>query len=122
MPNDLDKFAGLVRPRIYFNNDLSLGPEKIELLKTVSETQSISAAAKKIGMSYRKAWLLISSLNDGFSSPVVTTVTGGKSGGGTTVTPLGIRLIECYERLEKRLLDESKQERAELHKLLNTKS
>src|SRR5215216_7908989 len=56
----------LIRPRIYLRPDLIVGPGKIELLKAVRDTGSISAAARTIGMSYKRAWYLLDTLNKGF--------------------------------------------------------
>lgn len=95
--------AILVRPRIYIGDDIALGPGKIDLLRQVGETRSIAAAARALGLPYKRAWLLIDSLNQGFGRPVVETATGGKGGGGTSLTKLGQQLIERYDALETSL-------------------
>ena len=56
----------LIRPRIYLGPDLIVGPGKIELLKAVRATGSISAAARTLGMSYKRAWYLLDTLKRGF--------------------------------------------------------
>ncbi|TCJ15756.1 LysR family transcriptional regulator [Parasulfuritortus cantonensis] len=97
--NDISPVV-LVRPRIYIGDAISIGPGKIDLLRRIGETQSIAAAARALGMPYKRAWLLIDTLNQGFGRPVVATATGGKGGGGTSLTALGQTLIECYDALE----------------------
>ena len=86
----------LIRPRIYLSPDLIVGPGKIELLKAVRDTGSISAAARTIGMSYKRAWYLLDTLNKGFHQPVFEASPGGRGGGGTRLTALGETLITSY--------------------------
>ena len=107
--------APMIRPRLYLHKSITIGPGKIDLLRKVDETHSISAAARTLGMTYKRAWLLIDSLNHGFRRPVVETATGGKGGGGTALTALGKQLVECYIALEARLNSAAK---AELDALL----
>jgi molybdate transport system regulatory protein len=73
-----------------------LGPGKIALLRAVQETGSISAAARAMKLSYKKAWQLIDALNGMFKTPVVETRIGGSERGGAAVTALGERLIALY--------------------------
>ena len=100
----------VVRPRLYIDKRLSIGPGKIDLLRLVGEKRSISAAARELGMQYKRAWLLIDSLNQGFGRPVVSTATGGRGGGGASLTPLGEELLLCYAALEQRFNSEGIQE------------
>jgi molybdate transport system regulatory protein len=93
----------MIRPRLYLDESLTIGPGKIDVLRKIDETHSISAAARALGMTYKYAWLLIDSLNQGIGRPVVETATGGRGGGGTTLTPLGKKLVEHYQALEARL-------------------
>ena len=79
-----------------------IGPGKIELLREIREQQSISAAARKMNMSYRRAWLLVDDLNAAFRSPVVMKWIGGKSRGGATLTPTGEKLVESYDAVVAR--------------------
>lgn len=81
-----------------------IGPGKIALLEAIREHSSISAAGREFGMSYRRAWLLVDAMNRLFKSPVVTTATGGKSGGGASLTPLGEELVATYRQLEQATL------------------
>jgi molybdate transport system regulatory protein len=89
-----------VRPRVYIGESIAIGPGKIDLLKQVEATRSISAAARALGMSYKHAWLLIESLNQGFGRPVVATATGGRGGGGAALTELGSQLVKRYSAIE----------------------
>lgn len=92
----------MVKPsiRILFGAASSLGPGKIALLESIGRTGSISGAAREMGMSYRRAWLLVEAMNTAFTQPVVTAVTGGKRGGGAEVTAFGHDLLERYRAIE----------------------
>lgn len=92
-----------VRVRIYFGTTLAIGPGRIELLEGVQRTGSLSQAARDMGMSYRRAWLLMQSLNASLSSPASLAVRGGRRGGGATVTATGRALIQTYRRTEARV-------------------
>ena len=83
-----------------------LGEGKVELLEHIVAKGSISAAAKKMKMSYRRAWLLIDELNQMFSVPCVETAAGGAGGGGATLTDFGVKLIAAFRALEKRVAAE----------------
>jgi molybdate transport system regulatory protein len=91
----------LVRFRIDFAEHSSLGPGKIRLLEAIREAGSLSRAAHEIGMSYRRAWLLVESLKRSFREPVTVASTGGKRGGGMLVTEFGDALIKNYRQLER---------------------
>jgi molybdate transport system regulatory protein len=86
--------------KIEFAGDLKLGRGKIRLLELVGETGSISAAARKMNMSYRRAWLLMDELNHMFGRDVIETAAGGSGGGGAHVTAFGLRVIEVFRALE----------------------
>jgi len=92
--------AVMVRPRVQIGESITIDAGKIELLKQVEATRSISAAARAVGMSYKHAWLLIDSLTRGFGRPVVFTATGGRGGGGAALTELGSQLIRRYRAIE----------------------
>jgi molybdate transport system regulatory protein len=79
---------------------LRIGPGKIALLEAIHSTGSISAAARSLEMSYRRAWLLIEDLNNGLREPVITTESGGRRGGGARLTPVGERVIKLYREIE----------------------
>ena len=86
--------------RIDFGPDLRVGPGKIALLEQISTLGSISAGGRAMDMSYRRAWELIEELNTIFGKPVVESRSGGKKGGGATLTPLGLSLIARYRAME----------------------
>jgi molybdate transport system regulatory protein len=90
-----------------------IGPGKIELLRRISEHQSMAAAARAMGMSYRRAWLLVDEMNKLFAQPVVAKWQGGKSKGGASLTTFGEKLVASYDVLRskaneanRKLLDE----------------
>jgi len=78
------------------------GPGPVELLKLIEETGSINQAAKKMSMSYKKAWEIVSRLNEIVGSPMVITATGGEKGGGSTISEEARQLIEYYQSLRER--------------------
>jgi molybdate transport system regulatory protein len=78
-----------------------LGPGKIALLERIAATGSISAAGRAMAMSYRRAWLLVESLNTSFREPVVAAQSGGRHGGGAKLTPFGRDLVACYRAIER---------------------
>jgi len=77
-----------------------IGPGKIALLEAIRSTGSISAAARKLGMSYRRAWLLVEEINGSLRDPAVAAATGGRHGGGAALTAAGERIIELYRAIE----------------------
>jgi molybdate transport system regulatory protein len=89
-----------VRFRVDLSPTCALGPGKIALLEGIRRSGSLSQAARDLKMSYRRAWLLLESLNTTFRRPLVITATGGKGGGGAAVTPFGNELIAAYRALE----------------------
>ena len=86
--------------RITAGDTIAIGPGKIRLLEAILETGSLTAGAKSIDMSYRRAWLLINELNSSLKKPAVESAKGGEHGGGSVVTDVGRRLIEHYRSIE----------------------
>lgn len=94
------KKALTVRFRVDFANDRSIGLGKIELLEGIARSGSLSQAARDLGMSYRRAWLLVEDIKLTFDRAVVVSSTGGAHGGGATLTDFGEQLIARYRKLE----------------------
>jgi molybdate transport system regulatory protein len=88
--------------RVDFGADRALGPGKIRLLEAIGKTGSISRAGRALGMSYRRAWLLVDDMNRCFRASVVATQPGGARGGGAELTEFGVKLIEMYRAVEAR--------------------
>jgi molybdate transport system regulatory protein len=89
------------RIRVLFGSAFAIGPGKADLLQAIEQTGSISAAARSMDMSYRRAWLLIDTMNQCFREPVVDTATGGKGGGGAQITPFGSTVLRLYREMEE---------------------
>jgi molybdate transport system regulatory protein len=87
--------------RIDFGPGLRVGPGKIALLEQIAALGSISAGGRAMDMSYRRAWELIDELNTIFGKPVVESRSGGRKGGGATLTPFGLSLISRYRAMER---------------------
>ena len=90
--------------RILFGSVYPLGPGKASLIEAVGQTGSISAAARALGMSYRRAWQLIDATNKCFRQPLVETATGGRGGGGATVTPFGRDVLVRFREIESKAI------------------
>ncbi len=104
--------------RIKFGNRSHLGPGKIRLMELIGELGSISAAGKAMGMSYRRAWLLIDALNGHFTEPLVIKQTGGSGGGGAALTDLGREIVRRYRRIERSAAEQSAADLEALAKVL----
>lgn len=90
--------------RILFGSVYPLGPGKASLVEAVGRTGSISAAARELGMSYRRAWQLIDATNKCFRQPLVETATGGRGGGGAVVTPFGLEVLAKFRDIETKAI------------------
>jgi len=88
------------RLRIIHGDEIAVGPGKISLLEAIATSGSITAGAKQLGMSYRRAWLLVDTMNRCFKSPVIDAEVGGQRGGGASLTPLGAEIVARYRRIE----------------------
>ena len=80
---------------------IAVGPGRIELLEAVRDAGSITAAARSLDMSYRRAWMLLDELNRCLRAPVVESVHGGARGGGSRLTETGLELVRLYRRIEQ---------------------
>lgn len=92
--------AGLTHLRVTFDDDFYLGPGRADLLQGIAESGSISAAGKRMGMSYKRAWSLVQALNDGFGTPLVETTRGGSAQGGAALTADGAAVLAHYRAME----------------------
>jgi molybdate transport system regulatory protein len=88
--------------RILIGAVVAIGPGKADLLQAIGRTGSISAAAREMHMSYRRAWLLVEAMNSAFRRPLVEAETGGRGGGGARVTALGEQVLRRYRAMESR--------------------
>jgi molybdate transport system regulatory protein len=89
-----------IRLRIDLTPDSALGPGKIALLERIEQTGSLSQAARELGMSYRRAWLLLNDVNRMFTNPATTASVGGSGGGGARLTDLGREIVRAYREIE----------------------
>jgi molybdate transport system regulatory protein len=95
----MPRYRGLTL-RVLGRGAPAMGPGKAELIERIAQTGSISAAARGMGMSYRRAWQLVEAINASYRQAVVLTATGGQRGGGATVTPYGKRLAAQFRCME----------------------
>ena len=87
-----------VRVKLHVGGD-AIGPGKIDLLRFIDSEGGISPAARKMGITFRRAWYLIDTMNSAFGKPVVETKIGGSGGGGARLTDLGRNLLRRYDTL-----------------------
>lgn len=99
-----------LRLRIVFPDERQLGPGKADLLEAIGRTGSISSAARDLGMSYRRAWLLVDEIGKLFKRPILTTAAGGVHGGGAELTDFGRALVAAYRRIEDRAAEAARAE------------
>ena len=88
------------RLRFHKGANIAVGPGKIDLLEAIDRTGSLTAAARELGMSYRRAWLLVDTMNRCFEHPVTTSEAGGEHGGRTALTALGREVVTRYRKIE----------------------
>jgi molybdate transport system regulatory protein len=88
------------RFRIFRGGDIALGPGKVELLALIGQTGSINQAARRMDMSYMRAWSLVQTMNRCFKKPLVLVSRGGEGGGGAKLTESGRRMLALYRQME----------------------
>lgn len=88
------------RLKIVIAPGIAIGPGKADLLQGIKETGSISAAGRRMRMSYKRAWHLVETLNGYFETPLVETVKGGRAGGGARLTALGEQVLAAFREME----------------------
>ena len=104
MPQQTSPLAGLpmrLFVRLELGEGLAIGPGKANLLQGIRETGSIAAAARRMGMSYKRAWLLVEGLNAAFKAPLVTATRGGPGAGGARLTAEGEAVLAAYRALQR---------------------
>lgn len=100
MPQFANRTEGL-RVRVVLARGVALGPGKADLLQAIDETKSLTAAAARFAMSYKRGWTLVQELNNAFNRPLVETEKGGSGGGGgAALTGLGRRVLKRYRQME----------------------
>ncbi|WP_148861285.1 winged helix-turn-helix domain-containing protein [Marinobacter fonticola] len=104
--------------RLVSGKDVVIGPGKADLLEAIDRTGSISSASRAMGLSYKKAWQLIATMNQHFAEPIVTTSSGGNQHGGAELTTRGKTLLEQYRALQSRIDPDTAPEATTLLNLL----
>jgi molybdate transport system regulatory protein len=89
--------------RIYLGEEIAFGPGKAELLRHISDTGSISESARRMEMSYNRAWLLVRTMNRCFKEPLVSASRGGDTHGGAKLTGTGKRVLALFQRMESKV-------------------
>ncbi|WP_299351254.1 winged helix-turn-helix domain-containing protein [uncultured Shimia sp.] len=106
------------RLRLVFGPEDWMGPGKAELLEHIEETGSISAAGRAMGMSYKRAWQLVDTMNAMFRAPLVQSSRGGASGGGAVLTEDGHAVLAEYRALEEKAQEAGADNIARLQSML----
>ncbi|MDB6068649.1 MAG: Molybdenum-binding transcriptional regulator, ModE family protein [Pedosphaera sp.] len=108
------------RFRVVCGENIALGPGKVELLAHLIETGSLKEAARRLGMSYMRAWKLVQTMNVCFREPVAVSERGGKAGGGMKITATGRRALALYQEMEAAALHSASPHWGRLQKLLRS--
>ena len=106
------------RLRVMIGNEIALGPGRVDLLELIEETGSLRAAAKRMGVSYMRAWKLVKSTNHSSHEPLVEVARGGKRGGGAKLTSAGRKAYQLYRDMEKQVHQATRTSWTEMRKLL----
>lgn len=94
--------AATLRIRLVLAPDVMIGPGKADLLEGIRDTGSIAAAGRRMGMSYKRAWMLVGTMNAGFGAPLVESSRGGRSHGCARLTAIGAGVLTHFRALESR--------------------
>lgn len=108
-----------LRIRLVMDGGVMIGPGKADLLDGIRETGSIAAAGRRMGMSYKRAWMLVETMNGGYREPLVATLRGGRAHGGAHLTPLGAAVLGAYRRMVAKARAAAEAEIAELTEALH---
>lgn len=106
--------------RLQLGDDIAIGPGKADLLEGIQRSGSISGAARELGMSYRRAWLLVETMNRCFREPLVISLVGGRHGGGARLSDTGEQVLQHFRHIETRALAEISVDMAAIQALLHT--
>ncbi len=109
------------RLRVLLGSAIALGPGKADLLEAIDAAGSITGAARRMGMSYRRAWLLVETMNGCFRNSLVETARGGPGGGGAGLTDLGRDVLTRYRAMEAKAARSLRSDMASFQKLLAPK-
>ncbi|MRX49990.1 LysR family transcriptional regulator [Paracoccus sp. S-4012] len=104
--------------RLYFSESGMMGPGKASLLEGIERTGSISAAGRELGMSYKRAWMLVEAMNAMFREPLVSSTRGGPGGGGAALTEAGEQVLALFRQIEATAVAANAAPLAELKGLL----
>ena len=107
-----------IKVQIYLDDEIALGPGKRELLEQIQRHGSISAAARAMGLSYRRAWLMVDTMNRCFREPLVSAGKGGAQHGGALLTPFGQAIRDRFASLEATLEQAARTDLKHLRRLL----
>lgn len=91
-----------IKLQIYCDDEIAMGPGKADLLEAIEREGSISGAARALGMSYRRAWMLVDTMNRCWTEPMVETTPGGAARGGARISPFGREVLRHYRTLQDR--------------------
>lgn len=107
-----------LKAQLYCDDEIAIGPGKVDLLDAIDRNGSISAAGRALGMSYRRTWLLVDAMNRCWVEKLVDTTIGGGQQRGARLTPLGRRVLDAYRAMELRIASAARDDLAALVPLL----
>lgn len=111
-----------LEPRLRILLGPTIGPGKAALLEAIADTGSIAAAGRRMGMSYRRAWYLVKTMNAGFRESLVEAVKGGAQGGGAQLTSVGHEVLRRYRAMEAQAAEAVAVEMHEFQRLMVARS
>lgn len=120
MPGKPSKQKPVLKPRfrVVCGDEIALGPGKVELLALLVETESLNEAARRLDMSYMRAWKLVKTMNACFREPVAVAKRGGQTGGGMQLTETGREALKLYREMQSKALRSTSSSWKRLNRLL----
>ncbi|WP_414695490.1 winged helix-turn-helix domain-containing protein [Pedomonas sp.] len=94
-----------LKAQLFCGDEIAMGPGKADLLDAIDTHGSISAAGRALGMSYRRTWLLVDTMNRCWREPLVDTAAGGPHGGGARLSPLGRQVLQRFRTIERKMAE-----------------